>query len=112
MLPKLINLTLHLVIKEVDSVLEDCPKQPHRAAFSIQQWRHKLINFVLNQIPNYYTSIEDMKDLPEDPTILYRCPEEQSILKALIYKSMAEVLQQNSESISGDSLQKQSSNNY
>jgi hypothetical protein len=53
-----------------------------------------------------------MKDLPEDPTILYRCPEEQSILKALIYKSMAEVLQQNSESISGDILQKQSSNNY
>jgi hypothetical protein len=110
MLPKIINLTLHLVIKEIENVLEDCPERSYQVVFSTLEWRHKLILCVLNQIPNYYTIIENIQDLPEDPTILYRSPEEKTNLKDLIYKSMACILQENSDSISGDLLQKTNSN--
>jgi restriction endonuclease Mrr len=110
MLPKIINLTLHLVIKEIENVLEDCPEHSYQVVFSIQEWQHKLILCVLNQIPNYYTIIEDIQHLPEDPTSLYRSPEEKANLKTLIYESMACILQENSESLSGDILQETNSN--
>ncbi len=49
-----INLTLKLVIQEIDNILVDYPKYPHQVAFSSDYLRNKLITYVLGYVPNRY----------------------------------------------------------
>lgn len=58
---ELINLTLPIVIQEIENVLEGYPKHPYQAAFSMPELRQQLIAHVLSQIPNYY----EVKGVPE-----------------------------------------------
>lgn len=101
---KIVNLTLYLVIKELETVLDGCPMYPYQVVFSTQKWRHQLILYILNQIPNYYSIIEDIQDLPEDPTVLYSSPEEQLTMRAVICQGIANVLQENADSLNGNIL--------
>ncbi len=51
---ELINLTLPLVIQEIEDVLDEYPEHPYQSAFSIHEFRQKLIAHVLSQVPNQY----------------------------------------------------------
>lgn len=51
---ELINLTLPMVLREIDGVLEEYPEHPYQTAFSIHEFRQKLVAHILNQIPNRY----------------------------------------------------------
>jgi hypothetical protein len=55
MLEELINLTLPVVIKEIEDVLDEYPEHPYQSAFAIPKLRQQLIAQVLSQVPNYYT---------------------------------------------------------
>ncbi|MEG4347767.1 hypothetical protein QUB70_31485 [Microcoleus sp. A003_D6] len=52
---ELINLTLPTVLREIGEVLDDYPEHPYQSAFSIHEFRQKLIAHVLSQLPNHYT---------------------------------------------------------
>ncbi|GEM_PF-1993066 len=51
---ELINLTLPLVIQEIEDVLDEYPEHPYQSAFSMHEFRQKLIAHVLSQVPNQY----------------------------------------------------------
>ena len=51
---ELINLTLPTVLREIGEVLDDYPEHPYQSAFSIHEFRQKLIAHVLGQVPNHY----------------------------------------------------------
>jgi hypothetical protein len=51
---ELINLTLPLVLREIGDVLDEYPEHPYQSAFSIHEFRQKLIAYVLSQVPNQY----------------------------------------------------------
>jgi hypothetical protein len=99
MLTKLINLTLLLVIYEIERLLKEYPEQPYQVAFSSQELRQKLILGVLNQLPNYYVLLEEGKELPTDPTCLYHSFEEQILMEVLIRKSIVHLLEENADYI-------------
>lgn len=48
----LINLTLPVIIQEIEYVLEEYPEHPYQAAFSLPDLRQKLLAQVLSQVPN------------------------------------------------------------
>ncbi|MFS8120549.1 MAG: hypothetical protein ACMG55_18990 [Microcoleus sp.] len=52
---ELINLTLPTVLREIGEVLDDYPEHPYQSAFSMPEFRQKLIAHVLSQVPNHYT---------------------------------------------------------
>ena len=54
MLHGLINLTLPVVIEELEYVLDEYPEHPYQAAFSIPELRQKLIAHILSHVPNRY----------------------------------------------------------
>lgn len=54
MFPKIINLTLQLVIYEVKDILNSYPDYPYQLSFSNQELRQKLITYILSRFPNYY----------------------------------------------------------
>ena len=51
---ELVNLTLPMVLREIGDVLEEYPEHPYQSAFSIHEFRQKLIAHVLSQVPNHY----------------------------------------------------------
>jgi site-specific recombinase XerD len=95
MFPKLINLTLMLVIQEIEDILKEYPEHPYQVAFSNQELRQQLILRLLSQIPNYYALVEDAREVPEDPRCLYGSSEEKTIMEILIRQSIAHLLKQN-----------------
>jgi hypothetical protein len=111
MFPKIINLTLQLVIKEIEDILEHYPEHPYQIAFSINELRQQLITHVMKQIPNYYAIIENVQDLPEDPRCLYASSEEQVLLENLICNSITDVLLENTDLISHRITSSNNSNN-
>jgi hypothetical protein len=111
MLPKLINLTLLLVIYEIERLLKEYPEQPYQVAFSSQELRQKLILHVLNQVPNYYTILDEDKELPTDPTGLYHSFEEQVFMEVLIRESIVHLLEENADYIINYIAQKPNSAN-
>ena len=99
MFPKIINLSLLLVMKELEKALENFPEYPYQVAFSIQELRHKLIVDVLGQIPNYYALLEASQELPGDPNFLYSSFEDRVLLELLIRESIVRLCRENRELI-------------
>ncbi|MBA3922414.1 MAG: hypothetical protein H0X31_12235 [Nostocaceae cyanobacterium] len=95
----LINLTLPLVINQVQDVLDDYPEHPYQAAFSIHELRQKLIAHVLSQIPNRYT-VEGAQSPPTDPKLMYPSSLEQRLhMETLIHGSILHILRENADRI-------------
>ena len=95
MFPKIINLTLKLVINELENVSNDYLNHPYQAVFFIQELRQKLILHILAQTPNYYAIIENSEELPKDPSVLYRSFEERVAMEILIRESITCIYQEN-----------------
>jgi len=57
----LINLTLPVVIQEIEDVLNEYPEHPYQRVFSMPELRQKLIAYVLSQVPNRYV-VEGMQE--------------------------------------------------
>jgi hypothetical protein len=100
MLPIIINLTLLLVIKEIEDILEDYPEDSYQVAFSIPELRQKLILHVVNQLPSYYAILEEDQELPSNPKSLYSSLEEKVCMEILIRESIVELFRENADSIS------------
>jgi hypothetical protein len=107
MLDKIINLSLLLVIKEVDDVLKHCPEYPYQIAFnSNQELRQALINKVVSEIPNYYAIAEEKQSFPEDPRCIYASLEERLSLIIKICNNIIdlfELFEENSQLFSHSS---------
>lgn len=52
---RIMNLTLPVVITEIEQVLEAYPYHPYQQAFAIPDLRQKLIAYVLSQVRSLYT---------------------------------------------------------
>jgi len=53
---ELINLTLPTVLREIDDVLNEYPEHPYKSAFSIHEFRQKLVAQILSHVPNQYAN--------------------------------------------------------
>ena len=95
MLPRIVNLTLQLIVYEIENVLPDYLNHPYQVIFSNQELRQKLILHILAQTPNYYVILESSKELPNDPTVLYRSFEEKVAMEILIRESITHIFQEN-----------------
>ncbi len=94
---KIANLTLPLVMEEVEEVLQEYPRYPYQAAFSIHKLRQLLIAEVLSQIPNEYTVIEETEELSIEPKTLPSPLQKRLHREMVIRQSILDVLQKNAE---------------
>ncbi|NES98833.1 MAG: late competence development ComFB family protein [Desertifilum sp. SIO1I2] len=56
---KLLNLTLPIVLEEIENVLAAYPKYPYQQAFSVSELRQDLVAYVLSRVPNKYAAVEE-----------------------------------------------------
>src|ERR671933_476272 len=68
---QIINLTLPVVIEEIENILATYPTYPYQQAFSATGLRQDLIAYVLNRVPNQYAVVEETQ-FSSNPTLLPR----------------------------------------
>jgi hypothetical protein len=93
----LINLTLPIVIREIENVLEEYPEHPYQLAFSIDELRQKLIAHILSHIPNRY-AVEGLSESSSNPKVRY-APSLQERLKIemVVQGSILHILRENAD---------------
>ena len=94
MAQKIINLTLPVVIQEIEDIFDGCFYHPYQQAFAIPELRQKLIAYVLSRVRNRYAFIEE-----EQATISNNiCSQEQRLhIEAVIQSGIHQVFQENAD---------------
>ncbi len=100
MFKKLFNLTNQVVVTEVENVLTTYPDHPYQQAFAIPLLRQELVAFVLSQVRNLYTVVEEGEELQTDPELLDLSAKQQPDIDALIPQGITQILQKNGEWVS------------
>ncbi|MBE9127544.1 MULTISPECIES: hypothetical protein [unclassified Coleofasciculus] len=92
---KIINLTCLLIIQEAEEILKDYPQNPYQSALINPALWNRLINHVLNRIPNqYYTILNESEEFPDNIRILYSSLKERMHLEMIIRQSIVYLLQE------------------
>ena len=106
---ELINLTLPVVIANIENVLEDYPEYPYQIAFSLPELRQRLLAHVLTHTPNRYT-VAGEKLTPLDPKFSYHYSMQERIrMENLIHGSILHILRENASWVGGRITQMESS---
>jgi hypothetical protein len=96
---QIINLTLPVVLKEIENILDDYPEYPYRVAFSVEEFRQKLLAHVLSNIPNRYTVIDDSQEAPKDAKPLHRPISERLRIENMIRGGILHILRENADTV-------------
>lgn len=107
----IVNLTLPVVLREIDNVLEDYSEYPYQVIFSVEEFRQKLIAHVLSNIPNRYTVIEDLQAPQKDANFLYSPITERLRMENLIRGGILHILRENADTVGFMIAQKHNSLN-
>lgn len=85
-----VNLTLPIVVEQIETTLEDYPHYPYQKAFAIPDLRQKLIAYVLSRIANSYTVLEE-----ENSTSFRNCSSDRKLqIENLAKQGIQDILQQ------------------
>ncbi len=103
---ELINLTLPLVIQEIEDVLDEYPEHPYQSAFSIHEFRQKLIAHVLSQVPNQYEIAGEQAPARRPRTRHSSLSAERMYLETVVRGSILHILRENADRLTEAFLQK------
>ncbi|MBE9042724.1 hypothetical protein IQ235_18345 [Oscillatoriales cyanobacterium LEGE 11467] len=92
MFPKLLNLTLLYVTKEVNQILNELPVYPYQQIFSDSYLRQTLMARVFSQIPNRYIVVDRRKTLPKQSILIQFTTEEQLQIENSIYEAIVDLM--------------------
>jgi hypothetical protein len=96
----LINLTLPIVVQEIENVLDDYPEYPYHSAFSIHELRQKLIAHVLSHVPNRY-AVEGIQELPSSLKVRHTSPLAERLNTEMIIRAgILHILRENADWLS------------
>jgi hypothetical protein len=87
----IVNLTLPVVVDQIETALEDYPYHPYQQAFAIPDLRQRLIAYVLSRISNSYTVLEE----GENSTHSNNCSSDRILqIKNIVTQGIHDILQQ------------------
>lgn len=96
----LVNLTLPVVIQEIEHVLEEYPEHPYHTAFAIPELHHKLIAHILSNVPNRYV-VEGAQEPFDKPKTHSSSPlQERLQMEMVIRASILHILRENADLLS------------
>lgn len=96
---KIVNLTLPVVLREVENFLEEYPKYSYKVAFSVEEFKQKLVAYVLSNVPNRYTVIDDSQEPIKDVKFVYSPFTERLYIENLIHGGILRILRENADSV-------------
>jgi hypothetical protein len=98
----LVNLTLPVVIREIEDVLDDYPAYPYQTAFAMPELHQKLIAYILSHVPNHYV-VEGVQELSSRPNRYHSAPlQERLQMEAIVRSGIFHVLRENMSCLNED----------
>ncbi len=94
MTKSIINLTLPLVVAEIEQVLGGYPHYPYQQAFANPDLRQELIAYVLTHIRSVYVAIDEGKQQIDKLRPRSDLGETQSCLESFVHQGINSILQQ------------------
>ena len=107
---ELINLTLSVVVAEIENVLGDYSEYPYQVAFSLPELRQRLLAHVLTHIPNHYTVAEEKLTIKNRNSLHLSSVQERLWRENLIHGSILHILRENAEWVGCQIVQMENSN--
>ncbi|MEO1134773.1 MAG: hypothetical protein AAFX40_18990 [Cyanobacteria bacterium J06639_1] len=96
----LVNLTVPMVVRDIESVLETYSQNAYRRAFAIPEMRRKLEAYVLSRVPNQYAvASEEDTSFENLDRIALSHVSERSRVERVICDGIECVLQDNADKI-------------
>jgi protein gp37 len=97
----LVNLTLPVVIQEIEHVLEEYPKHPYQTAFAIPELHQKLVAHVLSNVSNAYV-VEGVQELSRRPNVRHSPPiQERLRMEMVVRGGILHILRENANWLIG-----------
>lgn len=94
----LVNLTLPLIRKTIEEVLETYPHHPYQQAFAHPDMRAALIAYVLNQVSSHYVVVDEEKKQQQLYSDLSKPYLEQKVhLENVVHQGIVSVLREYAE---------------
>jgi hypothetical protein len=93
----LVNLTISVVVKKLENILETYPHRPYQEAYANPDIRQTLIAYILSRIPNQYITVDE-----ENPELicsdsLLRSLERTLHIESIIHQGIEKVLHEQVE---------------
>lgn len=92
---KIVNITAHIVARNISDALADAPAYPYQLVFSTPYYQQMLIARVLSGICNHYVVCRGGNRADYIKTLLYYL-DEQAAIDALIQESLVRILEEDS----------------
>lgn len=93
MAEKIVNLTIPIVIEEIEIVLDESTNQLHRQLFSIPDLHQELVAYVLSRVRNRYGVVDRTNDGSGMVKPLTVCLEERLKIHDLAFQGIHAILQ-------------------
>jgi hypothetical protein len=89
----LVNLTITLVLKKIENILETYTHHPYQEAFANPDIRQTLVAYILSRVPNQYITLDEAEK-PEFfcSESLERSLESTSHIESIIHEGIKKVL--------------------
>ena len=94
---ELINLTLPVVLAQIEKLLDDYPEYPYQIAFSLPELRQRLLDHVLTHTPNHYSVAGEKLTLKSRNSLAHSSVQERIRMENLIHGSILHILRENTE---------------
>lgn len=104
-----INITHHSILQEIERVLELYPDHPYQQAFAQPDRHQELLAWVLNRVPNVFTTVEDTEEAIVHPIYTPYCNDQQSCIEFVIRQGIQEILSQNQQEVEHSILEEDTS---
>lgn len=94
---QIVNLTLPLITREIEQVLETYPDHPYQQAFANPELRQRLIAFVMSQADCKYGVMDQEHPMQIEPEISLASVEDKVYLEQCIHHGIRQLLIQQAE---------------
>lgn len=95
----IVNLTIPLVVEEVERVLETYPHHPHQQAFANPDLRQALIAYVLSCHCSQYVAVDEAQEEEYFNSLSMHSLEHSDRLETTIHNGIADILRNHTEDI-------------
>ncbi|MCC5636377.1 hypothetical protein LC593_11000 [Nostoc sp. CHAB 5844] len=93
----LVNLTISVVVKKLENILETYPHHPYQEVYANPDIRQILIAYILSRIPNQYITVDEEKPEFICSDSLLRSLERTLHIETIIHQGIEEVLREQIE---------------
>jgi hypothetical protein len=102
----IVNLTLPIVIQEIEDILEKYPHSPYQETFANPNYKQTLVAYILSRVPNCYVTVEEERkeeevQLVSNKSDSWRCSLTEKLdMEMIIHQGIDKIMTEQAQNVS------------